>query len=56
MFRRVLISPDIDPEGLVAQRYGVGEGGGSFVIRPDGYIGARPGNPSQLQAYLAGIG
>ncbi len=52
---RLLISPDIDPEGFVAQRYGAGEGAGLFVIRPDGYLGARPSDAGQLRAYLAAI-
>ena len=37
--RRVTVTPDIDPEGLVARRYGVDQAGRHFVIRPDGYIG-----------------
>ena len=48
--RQVLVSTDdtpvagydavvADPEGLVAQRFGL-ENGGQVVIRPDGYIGA----------------
>ena len=30
-----------DPDGAVAARYGTGENGGLFVIRPDGYIAWR---------------
>jgi 2-polyprenyl-6-methoxyphenol hydroxylase-like FAD-dependent oxidoreductase len=30
-----------DPEGRIADRYGVGEHGEIFAIRPDGYIGMR---------------
>jgi hypothetical protein len=30
-----------DPDRAVAERYGTGENGGLFVIRPDGYIASR---------------
>ncbi|MDO8211179.1 FAD-dependent monooxygenase [Conexibacter sp. CPCC 206217] len=28
-----------DPDGLIAERYGVGAHGGTVVVRPDGYVG-----------------
>jgi hypothetical protein len=30
-----------DPDRAVAARYGTGDSGGLFVIRPDGYIASR---------------
>ena len=51
----LVVTPEIDPEGLVAERYGVGDHGGLFAIRPDGYVGARPADADELEAYLARI-
>jgi hypothetical protein len=46
-----------DPEGRVAHRYGVGQHGEIFAIRPDGYIGmrARINDHDQLQAYFTAL-
>ena len=46
-----------DPAGRVARRYGVGERGEIFAVRPDGYIGLRTriDDPSRLRDYMAAL-
>jgi hypothetical protein len=64
--RRVVVAADevvepsvdvsvADPEGRTAHRYGVGEHGEIFAIRPDGYIGmrARINDLGRLHDYFA---
>jgi len=45
----------VDPEGSVARRYGVGDHGELFAVRPDGYVGLRTriDDPSRLRDYVA---
>jgi hypothetical protein len=46
-----------DPEGRIAHRYGIGDHGEIFAIRPDGYIGmrARIDDPGRLHDYFAAL-
>ena len=46
----------LDSEGEVHRLYGA-QGGGSYLVRPDGYVGhrGRPADESALRAYLAGV-
>jgi hypothetical protein len=45
----------VDPEGSVARRYGVGDHGELFAVRPDGYVGLRTriDDSSRLHDYVA---
>ena len=45
----------VDPEGRIARRYGVGEQGEIFAVRPDGYMGwrTRIDDPDRLLDYMS---
>ena len=45
----------VDPKERVARRYGVGDRGELFVVRPDGYVGMRAPieDATRLRDYLA---
>ena len=45
----------VDPGASVARRYGVGDHGELFAVRPDGYVGLRTriDDPSRLRDYVA---